>query len=294
MKVLVTGSNGQVGNCLVHQLEKTNWQVRTFDKADLDITDYEKVLKAVNDFKPDIIINAAAYTQVDKAETEVGRAYAINREGPKFLAQASKAVGSVFFHISTDYVFSGDKKETYCEEDSTNPQGIYGESKLAGELAVMGSCEKYIILRTAWVFGEHGNNFVKTMLRLGHSKNKLSIVGDQFGGPTYSGDIAKALVRMAKILESDNKLDWGIYHYSGYPHISWYDFAEAIFNKAKENKILANSPDLTAISTSEYPTPAKRPANSRLNCRKIEKNMGITPSDWLMAINNIKAYSGNK
>jgi len=194
-------------------------------------------------------------------------------------------------HISTDYVFSGNKDGHYHPEDLTMPQGVYGESKRAGELAVIAACDKHIILRTAWVFGEHGNNFVKTMLRLGKDKQTLSIVGDQFGGPTYAGDIAAALIEIATQIENGKNIEYGIYHFSGFPHVSWFEFAESIFNEAKAQQVLSNVPVLSCIPTSDYPTPAKRPANSKLSTDKIMDNFGIAASDWKNALNDVKYYA---
>ncbi|TKF54894.1 dTDP-4-dehydrorhamnose reductase, partial [Vibrio kanaloae] len=230
-------------------------------------------------------------TAVDKAEEEVDLSYAINRDGPKYLAQAAQSVGAAILHISTDYVFEGNKAGEYVETDTTNPQGVYGESKLAGEIAVSEACDKHIILRTAWVFGENGNNFVKTMLRLGATRDSLSIVGDQFGGPTYAGDIAGALIQIAKCITQGDAVEYGVFHYSGLPHVSWFDFADAIFDVAVEQGVLANKPSLMSITTDQYPTPAKRPSNSRLSTEKITQGFSIEASDWNAALNNIQAYT---
>ncbi|GMM89476.1 dTDP-4-dehydrorhamnose reductase [Vibrio fortis] len=292
MRVLITGCYGQVGSCLTKQLvSNENITVCALDREHLDITNQDAVNAAVAEFEPTIIINAAAHTAVDKAEEEVGLSYAINRDGPKYLAQAAQRVGAAILHISTDYVFEGDKIGEYTEIDATNPQGVYGESKLAGEIAVAAACEKHIILRTAWVFGESGNNFVKTMLRLGESRDALSIVGDQFGGPTYAGDIANALIQIAKRIDHDDIAEYGVYHYSGLPHVSWFEFADAIFDIAVDNKILAKKPTLTNITTDQYPTPAQRPSNSCLNTEKIVQGFSVTASDWKAALNNIQAYT---
>ncbi|EGR3970394.1 dTDP-4-dehydrorhamnose reductase [Vibrio cholerae] len=291
MRILVTGSRGQVGHCLVQKLSIMKEVVfLAVDRDQLDITHPAQVDAVVNEFKPNIIINAAAHTAVDRAEQEIELSYAINRDGPHYLAQASQKVGASILHISTDYVFSGDKPNPYLETDPTAPQGVYGESKLAGEIAVAQACPRHIILRTAWVFGEHGNNFVKTMLRLAQSRDELSIVGDQFGGPTYAGDVADALISMVQYIEQGSKPKWGVYHFSGMPYSSWYDFASAIFQAAEQYKVLVKQPLLSSIPTSAYPTPAKRPANSRLDCSKLETQFGIKPSDWQSALNNIQAY----
>ncbi|MFM2588581.1 dTDP-4-dehydrorhamnose reductase [Vibrio sp. TBV020] len=289
MKVLITGCNGQVGHCLTERLEGKA-ELLALDYHKLDITDQQAVDKVVAEFKPKYIINAAAHTAVDKAEEEVTASYAINRDGPKYLAEAAQQCGAVILHISTDYVFDGEGEEAYKESDLTGPQGVYGESKLAGEVAVAEACTKYLILRTAWVFAEHGNNFVKTMLRLAENRDELSVVGDQVGGPTYAGDIANALIRMMEFIEAGNQAKWGVYHFSGMPYASWFEFAKQIFSVAEQKQIISKQPQLTAISTSAYPTPAKRPANSRLDCSKVVEQFGIKPSDWQQALTNIQAY----
>lgn len=289
MKVLITGSKGQVGFCLTERL-KNKADILAVDYDELDITNPSAVEATVSGFNPDYIINAAAHTAVDRAEQEVELSYSINRDGPRYLAEAGNKCGAVILHISTDYVFDGQGEKPYQESDNTGPQGVYGQSKLAGELAVAEHCEKHLILRTAWVFGEHGNNFVKTMLRLAETRDELSIVGDQVGGPTYAGDIADALVVMVEYLEQGNQPEWGVYHFSGMPYASWYDFAAKIFQVAEDKAVLEKSPRITSIATSAYPTPAKRPANSRLDCSKIENQFGIKPSDWNAALENIQAY----
>ncbi len=292
MRVLVTGCNGQVGSYLTETLSKIeNIALLAVDREELDITNQKAVNDSVKDFKPTIIINAAAYTAVDKAEEESELSYAINHDGPKFLAEAAQEVGAAILHISTDYVFEGNKTGEYLETDKTNPQSIYGLSKLAGEVAVAEACDKYIILRTAWVFGEYGNNFVKTMLRLAASRDELSIVGDQFGGPTYAGDIANALVEIAKCISRNESLEYGIYHFSGLPHVSWCKFAEVVFDIAVKQGVLSSKPTVSSITTEQYPTPAKRPSNSKLSTRKITEALAIDASNWEAALSNIKAYT---
>lgn len=292
MKVLVTGKNGQVGNSLVNLLEaQTEITFLALDRIELDITDAKKVDQIFSAFQPDVVINAAAYTAVDKAEQESELAYAINLEGAKNLAMAAHQVNAVIIHISTDYVFAGDKIGPYLESDTTAPQGVYGHSKLDGELAVAKACPRHIILRTAWVFGEHGNNFVKTMLRLAKTRQTLNVVADQFGGPTYAGDIAKTIMSMALDITRGNKA-FGTYHYSGFPYVNWHAFADSIFKLAMEQGELNHQMQVTAISTEEYPTPAKRPANSTLDCNKINNKFNIEPSDWFSALlNNIQDYN---
>ncbi|MEZ9006743.1 dTDP-4-dehydrorhamnose reductase [Vibrio sp. 10N.247.311.59] len=289
MRVLVTGCNGQVGHCLVQQLTG-RVELLAVDRAELDITGQNDVEALVSEFKPDFIINAAAHTAVDKAEEEEALSYAVNRDGPMFLAESAAGVGATLLHISTDYVFPGNKVGVYSEDDVTGPLGVYGKSKLAGELAIAEKTDNFIILRTAWVFGKHGHNFVKTMLRLGKDRDALNIVGDQYGGPTYAGDIACALISMMNQLSKDEDSSrYGIYHFSGAPHVSWCEFAGVIFQEAEEGGLL-KAPKVTSITTEMYPTPAARPANSKMDCTKIENAFNIKPSDWHLALKNINEY----
>jgi dTDP-4-dehydrorhamnose reductase (EC 1.1.1.133) len=291
MRILITGSQGQVGHCLVEQL-RSNEQVAMLacDRHQLDITDRTAVLNKVSEFKPTVIINAAAYTAVDGAESDCDRAYAINKKGAQYLADAAEQQGAALLHISTDYVFAGDKEDAYHEQDCPEPQSVYGASKLAGEQAIQTACSKHIIIRTAWVFGEHGGNFVKTMLRLASQRDALSIVDDQVGGPTYAGDLAKALIYIAQCIDAGNDVAYGVYHFAGEPHVSWCEFASTIFTRAYEQGILKATPKVTPISTAEYPTPATRPANSRLNTSKIMTHFSIPASDWQHALGNLIRY----
>lgn len=291
MKILVTGANGQVGFCLAQQLAAIQWDYLALTREQLDITDFDAVHKLVSSYRPSVIINAAAYTAVDKAESDTDNATAINCTGAGNLAQAAEAMGAAIFHISTDYVFAGDALKPYIEDDSVAPQGVYGLTKLKGEQLVAAKNPKHIILRTAWVFGEHGNNFVKTMIRLGRTKDQLGVVADQYGGPTYAGDIAKVLIAFVKKYTELGALKWGVYHYAGMPQVSWYDFAQAIFAEAAQQNVYEKpAPQINPIETKDYPTPAKRPANSRLNCEKIQRELNVPASDWRQALKNIKAY----
>ena len=278
MRILVTGCNGQVGYELQRLSEQSEHDWLCLDRAGLDISDPVSVNKVVADFNPDVVINAAAYTAVDKAESEIDLAFAVNARGPEYLAIACLGIDAALIHISTDYVFPGDRAEPYVETDATGPAGIYGQSKLAGEQAVIEHCAKHIILRTAWVFGAHGNNFVKTMLRLGAERDELGIVADQFGAPTSARGIAETCLNIAEQL--DGNPQWGIYHYSGAPYVSWFEFAQVIFEESLATERLVKAPRLNAITTEQFPTPAKRPANSRLNCEKIDMAFGIKPDKW--------------
>lgn len=289
MKYLITGANGQIGHQLAAQL-RGKAEVLATVRQTLDISNQKQVFETVNNFRPDVIINAAAYTAVDKAESETDLAFAVNESGAKYLAQAANEVGAAILHISTDYVFDGKGETPYRETDSAAPQNVYGKSKLAGEIAVQAACERHIILRTAWVFNEKGGNFVKTMLRLGASRDSLGVVADQFGAPTYAGDIAAALIKIAEKIILGQSDKFGVYHFSGSPYVSWYDFASEIFVQALAQNVLAQIPILNAIATADYPTPASRPANSRLDCGKIQAAFGIEASDWRKALLNLKDY----
>ncbi|RLM07186.1 dTDP-4-dehydrorhamnose reductase [Gibbsiella quercinecans] len=273
MKVLLTGSKGQLGSCFQDRLP-AGWDVWATDSDTLDITDLDKVKQAVAQYQPNVIVNAAAYTAVDKAETEPELAALINATGPKNLALAVKEVGARLVHVSTDYVFDGKVTTPYVETDATNPLGVYGWTKLDGELAVAEVLPEAIIIRTAWVFSEYGNNFVKTMLRLAKDRDTLGIVADQRGCPTYAGDIAQAIIDLLQ-----KEAEGGIYHFCGDKEVAWNEFAEAIFAAALKQGKLARVPRVNAITTEQYPTPAQRPAFSVLNCEKI-KALGIILSDW--------------
>ncbi|MGI1988487.1 dTDP-4-dehydrorhamnose reductase [Shewanella glacialipiscicola] len=291
MKILVTGKNGQVGRCLVKQLSTMpDVTLLALDRDQLDITDSINVNKVVAEFIPNIIINAAAYTAVDKAEQERELAYAINRDGPYNLAVAANNINATIIHISTDYVFAGDSLAAYVESDNTEPQSEYGCSKLAGEQAVKRACLQHIILRTGWAFAEQGHNFVNTMLRLTKTTDTLDVVADQFGSPTFAGDIANAIIIITKQLADGNQA-YGLYHYSGFPYVSWHAFAEKIFELGLAQGVLKQSIQVNPITTPDYPTPAKRPENSRLNCHKIKQEFGIVQSDWQAALVRIEEYS---
>ena len=290
---LITGANGQVGSQLVQQLQaQPNTTVIATDRNTLDITNCAAVFQAAQTHHPDIIINAAAHTAVDKAESEPDFARAINVDGTRHLAEAAQDIGAAFLHISTDYVFDGKGETPYRESDATAPQSVYGQTKLDGETAALAACPHTIVLRTAWVFGEHGNNFVKTMLRLGRERDTLGIVADQHGAPTYAGDIAAALIQIAQHIAAEQATEYGVYHFSGSPYTSWHGFASEIFRHAAEQNLLSHMPVLNAIATSDYPTPAQRPANSRLDCSKIQAAFGIAPSDWQAALGSLKDYVG--
>ena len=270
-KILVTGANGQLGQCL----QKISSQFEEFefiftDSETLDITNKEEV----NDFfwqnAPDFCINAAAYTAVDLAETDIEKAFLVNADGTENLAEACAENNAQFIHVSTDYVFDGENNLAYTEEDFTNPLGVYGASKLAGDELALEVNPCSVILRTSWVYSEFGKNFVKTMLNLFATKEELNIVADQFGQPTNANDLAEAIM---KIIKSE-KITTGIFNFSNLGRISWFDFAEKIA-ELSEAKIKLN-----AIETSQYPTPAKRPKNSVLDLDKISKTYAVQLKPW--------------
>jgi dTDP-4-dehydrorhamnose reductase len=281
--VLVAGAGGQVGRalCALDGVGGIGIVGRT--RAALDITDLGQVRAALAAGPFAAVINAAAYTAVDKAESDEAAAYAINRDGPRSLAIATAERNIPLLHISTDYVFDGTREAAYRESDPTGPTGIYGASKLAGEAAVRAAQPRHIILRTSWVYGPSTGNFVATMLRLAADRPALRVVGDQRGGPTPAAAIADALMSMVRQLGSGEP--WGTYHFSGAPAVSWHGFAEAIIARAAPR--LAQIPTVTAIGTADYPTPARRPANSVLDCSKIEAQFGIRQPDWQASLGAI-------
>ena len=289
-RILITGGSGQVGHCLKAQLQGCA-ELSIPDSSALNIADRRSVRQAVETFRPDYIINAAAYTAVDKAESDAERAFAVNRDGARHLAEAAEAAGAAMLHISTDYVFDGAGGAPYDEAAPTAPQNIYGASKLAGEQAVLAACRRAVVMRTSWVFGAHGQNFVKTMLRLGRERDSLGIVADQYGAPTAAADIAAALITIVCRHTPDQLAERaGIYHYCGSPYASWFEFAETIFAEAAAQGVLAKIPAVKPIATADYPTPAKRPADSRLDCGKIRVVFGIGPCDWHSALSDLRPY----
>ncbi|MGO3406072.1 dTDP-4-dehydrorhamnose reductase [Marinomonas sp.] len=279
MRILLTGKNGQLGRCFQDVLKNTSHELFAYDSTGLNISDAQQVKSVIHTMQPDIIVNAAAYTAVDKAEKEPEAAYLVNATGPGLLAKRAAELNIPLIHVSTDYVFDGEAVEPYLPTDITNPQGIYGASKLAGEQAVAVVCKHHIILRTSWVFSEYGNNFVKTMLRLANERTHVSVVSDQYGCPTYAGDLAHAILQICDQYEQGKPLVWGIYHYCGDIPTSWHGFARAIFAKAKDNRLIVKQPHLNAISTDEYPTPAKRPEYSVMSIYSLNA-IGVQAPSW--------------
>lgn len=260
MKILITGSNGMLANAIKEELK--NEELICTDVAELDITNPEKVNEFVKEVKPEYIINCAAYTAVDKAEENQEIAYKINAIGPKNLAVAARENNSIFIHVSTDYVFGGDKpiEQDYDEEDEKNPQAVYGTTKLQGEKFIAENCSKYYIFRTAWLYGE-GRNFVRTMLELGKTKDEVKVVDDQHGSPTYAVDLANIIHQVI-----DKKIEFGVYNSTNIGYTTWYDFTKKIFELKNVNcKVIP-------VTSEEFKSPAKRPKNSQMSKDKLLKN----------------------
>ena len=271
-KILVIGGNGQLGNCFKKLSSDfdSNFEFNFASFEDLDITDRNAIDDFFDDFKPDFCINAAAYTAVDLAEKEAEKAYAVNAEAVGNIAEACKNTKATLIHISTDYVFDGESNISYSEDNFTNPQGVYGASKLKGEELALENNPKSIVIRTSWLYSEFNKNFVETMLNLFTVKDELGIVSDQFGQPTNANDLAEAVM---KIIESDPKT-FGVFHFSNYPETNWFEFAFKIA-EFSDSKI-----KLKAITTEEFPTPAKRPKRSTMALDKIEEVYSVEPIHW--------------
>ena len=271
MKLLITGHHGQVGQALIQQAAAHNFQVAAYDRSELDIANRAAVLQTVEREQPAVIINAAAYTAVDKAESEPAAAYAANAEGADNLARAAHAVGAAILHISTDYVFNGRTERPYLETDTPDPQTVYGQSKLAGEQAVQAACPRHIILRTSWLYAPYGANFMKTMLRLGKERPEMRVVFDQVGTPTSALDLARCIVGIIEHRQLDKT---GLYHFSNEGVCSWYDFAVEIL------KLAGSDCKVIPCRTEEFPTPASRPAYSVLDKAKIKTDFNFPIPYW--------------
>ena len=271
MGILVTGANGQLGYDVAKELQKQNIECCGATRNDFDITDFAATEKFITNYMPDVVIHCAAYTAVDKAEDEQGLCYLVNASATENIAQICKKIDAKMVYISTDYVFDGHKDGFYEVDDKPNPINVYGRTKLLGEQAVQKMLEKYFIVRISWVFGEHGNNFVKTMLRFGKEHKELNVVADQYGSPTHTADLAPLLIEMIK---TDK---YGIYHATNEGVCSWAEFAEEIF------KVAGFNVKVNHIATDEYPTKAKRPLNSRLSKEKLKGNFREL-RDWKNAL----------
>ena len=281
MKVLVFGRTGQLATELARRAP-AGWQMQTLGREAADLEDPAACARIVAESDADIVINAAAYTAVDRAEEEEARAHVINADAPAAMARAAAARGLPFLHVSTDYVFDGAGDRPWRPDDAPAPLGAYGRTKLAGERGVAAAGGAHVILRTSWVFSAHGSNFVKTMLRVGPERGALRVVDDQVGGPTAAGDIAAALFAIAAAFAQGRGTS-GVYHFAGQPFVSWADFAREIFARAGLDVAVESIP------SSEYPTPAPRPRNSRLDGAALMADYGIAPPDWRAALDGVLA-----
>lgn len=274
MKVLVTGANGQLGYDVIKRLEQNNIEFLGTDRKSLDLFNEEQVKKVIVDYKPDVVIHCAAYTAVDKAEDERDLCYATNVLGTKYISKACKEINAKMVYISTDYVFDGEGTEPFETTDKPNPINYYGKSKYEGELEVQKYLDKYFIVRISWVFGSNGNNFVKTMLKLGKERDEVSVVADQVGSPTYTFDLAKLLVEM---IETDK---YGIYHATNEGYCSWYEFTCEIYRQ------VCFDTKVNAIKTEDYPTKARRPKNSKLSKISLTANGFNLLDNYEKAVSN--------
>jgi len=285
-KVLVTGAGGQVGAELAFRGKNWNCIVNGLKRSELDITKKSEIETVLQTLAPDVVVNTAAYTAVDAAETDSETAFLVNRDAPGFIAAACEKISLPLIHLSTDYVFDGSKPGDYREDDPVCPAGVYGLSKEAGETLVRQTARKHIIIRTSWVYAAHGGNFVRTMLRIGTGKEVLHVVDDQHGTPTFAGDIADAILTIANTITlSNNDEYWGTFHYSAKGKTTWCGFASEIFRRVAEKN--GSTPRVNGIPSSEYPTPARRPLNSVLECGKIERVYSAPRRSWKEGLSEV-------
>ncbi|NOL49918.1 dTDP-4-dehydrorhamnose reductase [Pelistega europaea] len=279
IRVLLTGAGGQVGRCFQDRVPP-QWEVLALTSAELDITHQEDVRRQVFNFQPDVIVNAAAYTNVEQAEKNPVQAFAVNADGVHYLALVAEQVGARLFHLSTDYVFDGNKRTPYQETDTPNPLNVYGHSKLVGEQMALAYCKKAVVLRTSWVFSEYGQNFVKTMLRLGREQNTIHVVDNQWGCPTYAGDVADIIIQL---IQQDKILN-GLYHYCGNQIMTWYEFAQRIFTTGASIK----TPHIIPISSNQYSTIAARPQYSVLSMDLLANYWGsMVPDSTILSLRKV-------
>jgi dTDP-4-dehydrorhamnose reductase len=283
VKILLTGATGQVGWELVRTLMPVG-EVQAVERSQADLADLSSLRGIIQRQRPDVIVNPAAYTAVDKAETEQGQAFLINAEAPGVIAEEANKIGALLVHYSTDYVFDGTKSSLYVEDDTANPVNVYGASKLAGEQAIQAVAGDYLILRTSWVYASRGNNFLRTILRLAAEREELRIVADQIGAPTWARLIAETtahIVRQSLLEKRDSKFKSGIYHLTTSGDTSWHGFAQKIVDIVREqgNLTLKNKA-IYPIPTTDYPLPAQRPANSRLSTQRLEQQFGLSLPSW--------------
>ncbi len=279
MNILITGAKGQLGLELMGQGKGRGFNSFPADLPDIDITNPDQVRKAIKDSSASLVINCAAFTQVDLAESQERLAFEVNSLGPAIISHVCSESRIPLIHISTDFVFDGSKKTPYTETDEAMPESVYGKSKAIGEAAVKNILRRHIILRTSWLYGLKGHNFVRTILRLGAEKDNVRVVSDQIGSPTCAQDLAEALLILSEIIGSKEEIAWGTYHYSGKGVISWHEFAQAVLDIAK-TMIPLRTVRADSITSDQYPATARRPAYSALDCEKIQKTFGIFPKPW--------------
>lgn len=289
-KILLTGLNGQVGHAL--QAKLGDYELFALSRDQLDLTNADQMRRVLREIKPNLIINPAAYTAVDKAESEPELAHAINATAPQILAEEAAKLGAALIHFSTDYVYHGTKTGAYIETDAVNPVSIYGKTKLAGEEAIRQVGIPHLILRTSWVYGVYGKNFLKTILRLAAERENIGIVADQFGAPTSSESIANSLIDLINIWNPQQTEQTGVYHFTNAGNTSWYGFSCEIINEYKHLASQRNWPalrlkEISAITTADYPTPAARPANSVLNNTKLKQVFAIELPSWQQGLQQV-------
>lgn len=288
MKILLTGKNGQVGFELRRSLALLG-EIVAVDAAECDLADAAAIRRLVHDVQPSVIVNPAAYTAVDKAEGDAGTAHAVNTGAPGVLAEEASRLGALLVHYSTDYVFDGSKAGEYLEDDAPNPQSVYGASKLAGEQAVREACQRHVILRTSWVVGAHGGNFAKTMIRLASEREALNVVADQFGAPTSAALLADLTAHLVRQATQGDAFPYGTYHAVAGGVTNWHEYACYVIDRARAAglpiKVAADA--IRPIATSDYPTPAKRPANSRLSTRKLQETFNLRLPEWREGLDHI-------
>ena len=283
MRMLITGANGQLGRELIRQGRALNIGLHAFKRQELDITQPNQVNTILAKTSPSLVVNAAAYTNVDKAETEADLAFEVNKIAPGYLARCCAERNIALIHISSDFVFDGIKGKPYHETDPIAPLGIYGQSKAQGEAAIRSVLKNHIILRTSWLYSVYRHNFVKTILALGAEKKIIAVVADQFGSPTSAADLAETVLTIAAKISDADDLDWGTYHYCGNGITSWHGWAQEILQLASPFVHLQTE-HVEAITTAEYPTPAKRPPYSALDCSRIKKFFRIEPKPWQQSL----------
>lgn len=295
MRTLITGADGQLGRELIRQGHVFNIELWAFKRQELDITQPNQIDKIIGKASPSLVVNAAAYTNVDKAETEADLAFAVNKIAPGYLARCCAERNIALIHISSDYVFDGIKGKPYHETDPIAPLGIYGQSKAEGEVAIRSGLKNHIILRTSWLYSVYRSNFVKTMLDLGTKKKVIPVVNDQFGSPTSAADLAETVLTIAAKIGDAADLDWGTYHYCGNGITSWHGLATEVL-KLASSYVRLQTKRVDAITTAEYPTLAKRPPYSALDCSRIKKVFGIEPKPWQQSLKHTidRIFSGTK